>query len=148
MILLKHINVHKSRRKKMLMTDEELPKVAVESMNDTHLEDLIIINQLAHLIEEGDVDAITEKLDAFIIHTIEHFSVEEKMMREKEFPAYPMHKTEHDRALAELKETVSNWKAHKDLKALRYYIVTVMPSWLVQHVSTMDTVTARFLVSK
>ena len=31
----------------MLMTDEELPKVAVASMNDTHLEDLIIINQMS-----------------------------------------------------------------------------------------------------
>ena len=131
----------------MLIREEELPKVELASMNDTHLEDLIMINELAQLIEDKKTDLITEKLDALIVHTVEHFSSEERMMLEKRFPAYPMHKAEHDRALAEMNEVVAEWKANKELEALRNYIVTTMPAWLVQHVSTMDTVTARFLVS-
>lgn len=128
------------------MTQEELPMVALASMNDTHLEDVIMINELARLIDEGSMDEITEKLDIFIIHTVEHFSGEEKMMLEKGFPPYQMHKTEHDKALAQMKEVSEYWKAHKDLNALGHYIKVFMPAWLVQHVGTMDTVTARFLV--
>jgi len=131
----------------MIMTEAELPKVALASMNDTHLEDLIMINELSQLIEEEKTEAITEKLDALIEHTIEHFSAEEKMMLEKAFPPYPMHKAEHDRALAQMKEIVASWKSNNDINVLRHYIETTMPSWLVQHVSTMDTVTARYLVT-
>ena len=68
-------------------------------------------------------------------------------MLEKGFPPYQMHKAEHDKALAQLKEVAQYWKEHKNLKALSHYIKVFMPAWLVQHVSTMDTVTARFLVT-
>ncbi len=129
------------------MRQEELPLVALASMNDTHLEDVIMINELARLIEEKSVDEITVKLDAFIAHTIEHFAGEEKMMLEKGFPPYRMHKMEHDRALAQMEEVAKYWKEHKDLNALGHYIKHFMPAWLIQHVSTMDTVTAHFLVA-
>lgn len=129
------------------MTQEQLPMVAMPSMNDTHLEDVIMINELARLIDEADMGEITAKLDILIGHTIEHFSGEEKMMLEKGFPPYQMHKTEHDKALAQMKEVSQHWKEYKDLNALSQYIKVFMPAWLVQHVSTMDTVTARFLVA-
>jgi len=132
----------------MLIREEELPKVALASMNDTHLEDLIMINELAQLIKDKKNELITEKLDALVAHTVEHFSGEEKMMIENRFPAYAMHKAEHDRALAQMNEVVARWRADKDMVALREYIEKIMPAWLVQHVSTMDTVTAHFLVSQ
>ncbi|WP_345975491.1 hemerythrin family protein [Sulfurimonas sp. HSL3-7] len=131
----------------MLIRQEELPMVALASMNDTHLEDIIMINELAQLIEDKKVDEISRKLDVMLAHTVEHFGAEEKMMLEKAFPAYLMHKNEHERALAQMKEAVESWKKHKNLEELRDYIEAVMPAWLVQHVSTMDTVTARFLAS-
>jgi len=129
------------------MTQEQLPMVALASMNDTHLEDVIMINELARLIDNRETDAITLKLNELVNHTVEHFAGEEKMMLEKGFPPYQMHKTEHDKALSQMKEVVEHWKKHKDFNALDHYIKVFMPAWLVQHVSTMDTVTARFLVS-
>ena len=131
----------------MLIRQEELPMVALASMNDTHLEDIIMLNELAKLIEDEKVEEISGKLDAMLSHTVELFAAEEMMMQEKGFPAYSMHKAEHDRALAQMKEIVESWKKHKELDVLRHYIEGIMPAWLVQHVSTMDTVTARFLVS-
>ncbi len=84
------------------------------------------------MIEDGNSEAITEKLDDFIAHTIEHFYAEEKMMLAKAFPAYPMHKAEHERALAQMKEKVAEWKANKDLNALKHYIEVMIPEWLIK----------------
>lgn len=135
------------KRKEMLMRQEELPMVALASMNDTHLEDLIMINTLSQLITDNDVEKIGLMLDQMVEHTVQHFAQEEQMMLEKNFPAYQMHKNEHERALVEMKNVNLQWKQDKNTAVLQNYIEVVMPAWLVQHVRTMDTVTAQFLTS-
>ena len=128
-----------------MITQEQLPMVAMPSMNDTHLEDILLINRLSDAAEAGDVEATEQILDALVAHTVEHFSGEEEMMREKMFPPYPVHKGEHDRALNELKMVAQNFKTTKETQAVVHYIEAVLTPWLLQHIETLDTVTAMFL---
>jgi len=62
------------------------------------------------------------------------------------FPPYPVHKGEHDRALNELRVVAQNFEETKDTKALKNYIDATLSPWLIQHIETLDTVTAMFLV--
>lgn len=136
----------------MLLDKTQLPIVAMEFMNEVHLKDIDIVNELFEEIlkyESNPTDenekSLTLKFKLWIDHTIDHFSGEEKMMIEKNFFAYPRHKGEHDRVLNNIKELFENWEKTKDVFELKLYFIEVLPSWFVNHIQTMDTVTANFL---
>ena len=74
-----------------------------------------------------------------------HFSDEEDMMEEAVFPAFKMHKSEHDRHLGELKSVIKYFEKHKDTRAISAYIEGNLTPWLNHHVETMDTMPALFL---
>ncbi len=120
--------------------------VAMPSMNDTHLEDIIIINKLSAAVENKDIDSINTIFDELIEHTIAHFEGEEAMMREKKFPPYPVHKGEHDRVLHELKSIAKNFReSDGDFLLVTAYVDGALVPWLIHHIETLDTVTAMFL---
>ncbi len=131
-----------------MLTEDILPRVALPSMNDTHLEELLIINEIMHAIDVHDIEETDALLSELISHTLSHFGGEEEQMRLHQFPPYPMHKGEHDRALEELKAQIASWHNRRDFASLSYYIKTTLPRWIVQHVLTMDTVTANYLSSR
>ncbi len=135
----------------MLIEKEELPLVAMEFMNNTHTEDLEIINELFELVLKYEKEASIEnearlnsKYKEWLDHTIEHFKAEEIMMQEKNFPPYPMHKAEHDNALKTIEKLFEKWLQTKDIQILKQYFIETLPGWLVGHIKTMDTVTAMF----
>jgi hemerythrin len=135
----------------MLIDKTDLPVVAMDFMNDVHEEDREIINELFELILTYENEAtatnkenINAKYQQWTQHTIEHFQGEEVKMQELNFPPYPMHKGEHDNALAQMDAVLQEWDASSDIKVLKMYFIETLPSWLVQHIQTMDTVTASF----
>ncbi len=130
-----------------MITQEQLPLVAMGSMNDTHLEELILINRLSEAIAARQIESVSEWLEALVDHTVEHFGGEEVMMREKAFPPYLMHKGEHDRALSEMRAQLASWQNRNDFDSLAYYVNVTLPQWIMVHIQTMDTVTANFLLS-
>ena len=128
-----------------MITQEQLPMVVMPSMNDTHLEDILIINRLSSAIDAKNSDEVNAILQELVTHTIAHFSGEEEMMREKMFPPYPMHKGEHDRALYELKQVSQQFNENRDLGFAKNYVDSTLIPWLLNHIETLDTVTAMFL---
>ena len=128
-----------------MIRQEELPIVAIPSMNDTHLEDIILINKLSSAAQSKDADSASTIFAELIEHTITHFSGEEEMMREKNFPPYSIHKAEHDRVLKELKAVGQRFNEEKDFELIKAYVDGALAPWLIQHVETLDTVTAMFL---
>jgi hemerythrin len=136
----------------MLIRLEDLPLVAMEFMNTTHIEDINIINDIFDLIleyektpTEQNEEILNQKYKEWIEHTISHFKTEEIQMEQKQFPPYQMHKSEHDNALRLMNDIFSSWLESKDIQILKQYFVETLPSWLVLHIKTMDTVTAMFL---
>ena len=65
-------------------------------------------------------------------------------MEEKRFPPYPFHKAEHDKTLERMAEVLNNFKASNDITILKNYFENELPSWLINHIKTMDTITAVF----
>jgi hemerythrin len=70
------------------------------------------------------------------------------MMREVNFPPLPMHKGEHEAVLADMSARVISWKRNRDAGALREWLDKSVGDWFVNHVSTMDFVTARFIAAQ
>ena len=122
--------------------------VAMPSMNDTHLEEILIINRLSTAARESDTQSVHDILNELLDHTTMHFKNEEDMMVEALFPAYEMHKSEHDRHLHELKSVIKYFLEHKEPNAISAYIEGNLTPWLKHHIETMDTMTAMFLQQK
>ena len=105
-----------------------------------------MINAISKALENQEIEKVSTMMQELVEHTVAHFAGEEEMMREKMFPPYPVHKGEHDRALNELRVVAQNFEETKDTKALKNYIDAILSPWLIQHIETLDTVTAMFLV--
>lgn len=128
-----------------MIAQEQLPMVAVPSMNDTHLEEILIINKLDSAVKNSEILAIKEILFELIEHTSKHFSDEEKMMIETNFSEHLAHKAEHARHLNELHSLVKYFEKHEEPKAISAYIEGSLTPWLVHHVNTMDSTMAQFV---
>lgn len=122
-----------------------IPQVAIDFMNDDHAEAISIVDNLLAAIENSSDDEVTLQLEAFFAHNQAHFSREEEQMIRVNFPPYGCHKGEHDRVLTELRQAITDWEANKDRESIAQYINCTVWNWFINHIKTMDTVTAMFL---
>ena len=128
----------------------DIPQVALASMNETHREEVELVNRLARLIRMGQSDAaddaeISQQIQHWLDHTLAHFERENALMETYGFPAYPMHKGEHDRILALLGELQETWRDHHQLEPMVRFLFKTWPEWFDNHVNTMDRITAQFV---
>lgn len=145
---------------KTVLDANNIPKVDIDFMNNTHFEELELVEKLGKQIldyqtlsETGNPEntqaseqAISRLLNNWLEHTIAHFERENKLMQDTGFPAYPVHASEHEIALEKLKNLISTWEKNKDIDQLADYVFTHWPDWFNTHVNTMDMMTAKFAV--
>ncbi len=129
---------------------DNMPRVALELMNSVHQEEIVLVNELGALLRsglDGNVDeaAISQSLAAWITHTREHFEGENRLMKNHNFPPFPVHKGEHDQILIQLSQLEQTWLKDRDVAALARFLYEAWLPWFNAHVKTMDTVTAGFL---
>jgi len=133
---------------KMRLNPSDIPEVPVRFMHDVHLEEVGLLNDLYALIEQAeagnDVPGLEAKVDELLAHAVIHFEGENEKMRELQFPPYPVHRHEHERLLEEFTSVVGQWKQSGELAPLAEYLRETIPAWMMDHISTMDYVTANF----
>jgi hemerythrin len=129
----------------------QVPKLPLAFMNADHAEEVRLLEELGqalsvHRAGEGSLEPVIERLALLAVHTREHFLREEQVMRETGFPAYPVHKAEHDRVLSEMDSEARRFREGGDPARLWTYLFQEVPAWFVHHIRTMDHMTARFVV--
>jgi hemerythrin len=131
-----------------ILESSAIPLVALESMNATHREEVALINRLAALLDEEqrDEDDISQQLEDWVAHTRAHFERENQLMRDSGFPAYPIHSDEHHKVLAQIEGLRQQWLQQRDPGPLADFLFEQWPRWFLQHVTSMDRVTAQFVV--
>ena len=136
---------------KIVLTAETIPHVALDFMNNTHFEELELVKSLGELISnfqqsENEQDTLALILDEWLEHTQAHFSRENKLMMDIQFPMHSVHSAEHSRVLEEMEIVVVLWKQNQDIELLSHYVFEAWPQWFEQHVNSMDMITAKFAV--
>jgi len=130
----------------MLLGKHSIPEVAVEFMNRDHQAFIDQVEKLEKLLSKTlNSELIDQHLIELHKHTRDHFAAEEKGMQVISFPPYPIHQQEHERMLGEMIEQIEAWKTERNAARLDHYVKDTLPSWLAQHVQTMDFVTAMWL---
>lgn len=131
-----------------MITLEQIPMLSVPSMNDTHMEESLIINKLTDAATNKELDLVASSLRELLAHTEIHFANEEKMMEESEYSDLKIHKTEHDRHLKELAHLIKYFDANREPNAILAYIHGNLVAWSLHHIETMDDGAAKYISSK
>ncbi len=134
----------------MLLDKSMIPEVAVNKMNQIHETEVEVLNKLYDAIEkyekgENSIEEVEKLFDEFLKDVQEHFSFEQGLMEKYNFFAYPMHRGEHDRVLMELTQLKKKFDKEKNPSLIKSYLSQIFVPWIINHVQTMDTVTAHFL---
>jgi hemerythrin len=137
------------------MTDFDCtPQVDLEFMNTEHRKAFDDANEIKRLLQIAKTDltsvenSIDRHLDRLLADTLNHFYLEEKYMEEYQFPARAKHRQAHQQFLQGMEAEYSHWQSEHNLAAaqrLEHYIDTEFPQWLVNHIVTIDTVTASYI---
>ena len=135
-----------------LLYAEQVEYLDVEEMQETHEEEIKILNEVEslatdYLINKTNLSQLEVKLDEYIAHVKEHFSNEERLMLKYDFPSYEMHKTAHDMFLNDIGYAIKQWKNSGDVKKVINFIFK-SPEWIVLHINTVDAPTATYIARK
>ena len=147
-----HTIIHKKGVPLALVYIEQLEDMNVEQMQETHENEVKILNEIDNLAffhdrGEATLDELEEKINEYIKHVHEHFANEEQLMQKYDFPKYEMHKTAHAMFLEELEHAIKYWKRYEDITKITNFIRRA-PEWIVLHVNTVDAPTANYLAKK
>jgi len=140
---------------KIILKPEQIPNIELDFMNNTHFEEIEMVKDLGELVNTLMDDntnkhiqnSLSQKLNAWLEHTIAHFERENELMKETGFPAYSIHKNEHEIALEQMRDKINNWTKNQNIELIQDYIFSLWPIWFNQHVNTMDMMTAKFAVN-
>ena len=135
-----------------LLYAEQVEYLDVEEMQETHEEEIKILNEVEklatdYIINKSNLSQLEAKLDEYIAHVKEHFSNEERLMRKYDFPSYEMHKTAHDMFLTDISYAIKQWKEYGNIDKVINFIFK-SPEWIVLHINTVDAPTATYIARK
>lgn len=114
----------------------QIPVLGVAVVDQDH-QDAVTLIEMAMTADESELAELLNKAAA---HLAEHFRREEALMDECGFFAAHCHKAEHARVLDEV-ANVQEIAVRDDLAVVRHYLTSDFPAWLLEHASSMDTVT-------
>ena len=129
-----------------MIKQSDIPLVSLDTMNNVHFEEVVILNDLLEQLDsEAGSEAISASLEKLLEHMQQHFTGEEKLMQEAQYPSFRMHKADHDKVLNTTRYAEMEWRNRKDADALREYLKDGVVAWLDQHIKAMDTPMADFV---
>ena len=99
--------------------------------------------QLMNAMQTCPDAELPARFKAHAAHLAEHLARENELMERIGFFAIDIHQGEHDRVLAETAVMQAKLDAG-DTAAVRAYVTGPLPAWFLNHLQSMDTITAQF----
>ncbi|MHA3964844.1 MAG: bacteriohemerythrin [Candidatus Thorarchaeota archaeon SMTZ1-45] len=123
--------------------------VGIKLIDEQHKMLIQRIKDLSDAVEQArGLEKILQTLDFMIDYTEFHFSTEEKHMKKLGYPAFDVHKKQHDEFNSTLDCLVEDFEEEGATDALSISINTFLINWLVKHIKSMDKKFGEFLQKK
>lgn len=101
------------------------------------------INTLHDAMKDGKgKDKAEITLNFLVDYTVQHFTAEEGLMKQKNYPDFVNHKAVHDKLVAEVKDMRTKYMSGK---VLPMQVSSFMSDWLKQHILGTDKKYVPFL---
>lgn len=111
--------------------------VKVNTLDNQHKKIVVLINELHSAMRQAHGKEVLGKiLEDLTDYTVFHFSAEEKLMKDNNYPGYVSHKAEHDKLTKQVKDLAANLKSGKNL--ISQEVMLFLKDWLINHIAGSD----------
>lgn len=121
--------------------------VGIDSIDQQHKKLVNLINQLQSAVKYSTGEAFErEALDELVDYTKTHFSYEEGLLEQNDYPDFDAHKAQHANMIEKVEAVLSEYEKDSDtamLNALNY-----LSEWLINHINGTDKNYSQFLIDK
>jgi hemerythrin len=130
-----------------LLRFDELPTVGVLEIDAEHEVIVQCVNALhAGMLARVAPEVLNERLEELVSRTEAHFSTEEALMREHDYPGYTEHKLEHEKLIAHVIDLEQQFRQGENL--LSFAIALNLKNWASIHIARSDQALGEFLRSR
>jgi hemerythrin-like metal-binding domain len=121
--------------------------VGIASIDDQHKKLFEHLNNFySGLTSNQGKENLSILLNALTDYTVYHFSAEEKLMKQYEYPGFLSHKAEHDKFIATISSYNERLKAGKLIVSIE--ITNYLKDWIVNHILILDKKYSSYLQGK
>jgi len=124
-------------------------EVGVSEIDAQHRELINRLNALTSMGHEAVSKEETQKtLDFVGEYIVKHFTDEEKLQMQNEYPEYESHKKLHQHYIDEFKKLNEEFKANGHSLKFTMDLNNSLIHWIVKHIKSADVELGRFIKSK
>ena len=121
--------------------------VGIDSIDQQHKKLVNLINQLQTAVDYSAGEEFErEALDELVDYTKSHFSHEEQLMEQYDYPDYEPHKAQHQEMIKEVEDVLAEYEQDHD-RAMRHGL-NFLKAWLINHINGTDQQYSSFLRDK
>lgn len=121
--------------------------VGIDSIDQQHKKLLALINQLQTAVDYSTGEEFErEALDELVGYTKTHFSYEEGLLQQHDYPDFEPHKAQHEKMIKEVGKVLSEYEQDHDT-AMRN-AADYLKSWLINHINGTDKEYSSYLISR
>ena len=136
-LALQSVLVISELKKTMYIEWDEEYDVHVKEINEQHLQTFSLLNTLFDAIIKGQkIQVMKNMFDNLLDDGVEHFSYEEDLMSEHDYPDFEVHQNEHKMLVAEMNKINSQMLTEN--KALTMDIIVYLANLLKSHITKSD----------
>jgi len=131
---------------KLIEWNENL-SVKINSIDEQHKVLIDMINDFYEKINnKASNELISELINKMKSYTIVHFGTEEKYFKKYNYPAFKIHKKEHDYFVDKVVDLEKRYNDGKMILSVE--ITNFLKDWLIKHIQGTDMKYTNFLIQK
>ena len=119
--------------------------IGIQEVDDQHRAFYSHLNSIHAAMRSGDLAEVKRLVDYLVGYTVDHFSLEERLMIDASYPGFPDHVARH----REFVTVLRGWKARIAEKGPTPSVVVELSSWLTgwlgDHIRKVDGAMASHL---
>ncbi len=132
-------------RKYLIWKDDY--SVGIDSIDQQHKKLINLINHLQTAVDYSTGEQFErDALDELVDYTKTHFTYEEGLMRDNEYPDFEAHKAQHEKMFKKVAEVLAEYE--KDQDTAMSNAVAYLKNWLINHINGTDKQYSSYLIGK
>lgn len=121
--------------------------VGIDSIDQQHKKLLHLINQLQTAVDYSTGEQFErEALDELVDYTKTHFTYEEGLMKDNDYPDFVQHKLQHEKMFKKVEEVLAEYE--QDTDTAMSNAAEFLKDWLIKHINGTDKEYSSYLIGR
>ena len=139
--------IHKRMASEQFVEWKDDYSVGIDSIDQQHKKLLNLINQLQTAVDYSTGEQFErEALDELVDYTKTHFTYEEGLMRDNDYPDFEQHKAQHEKMFEKVREVLAEYEQDQDTAMAN--AAEYLKDWLINHINGTDKEYSSYLIGK